>query len=70
MTLFDSNWDDEPVRLLGISVSDFASDAQMISQLDLFNPVDEAKLETSQVLKELNREITGAKLVRASEILK
>ncbi len=70
MTLFDSNWDDEPVRLLGISVSDFSSDAAMISQLDLFNPVDEAKLETSQVLKELNKEITGAKLVRASEILK
>ena len=70
MSLFDENWDDEPVRLLGISVSDFANDDVFASQLSLFDPVEEAKQETSDVLRELNKELGQGKLTRASELLK
>ncbi len=69
MSLFDENWDNEPVRLLGISLTDFASPEDTIVQMSLFDPEDEAKAETDAVLKDLNRELNG-KLFRASELLK
>jgi len=71
MSLFDDNWEGDPIRLTGLSVSDFVSEEAAATQINLFDPVDEKREETSAILKDLNKELTlGAKLKRASETLK
>jgi len=70
LSLFNSNWEENPVRLLGISVSDFAGESVMASQLSLFDESVSHREETISVLKELNSELGGIRLVRASEAVK
>lgn len=67
LQLLDDNWNGEPVRLLGISLSDFAEGAQLTSQLNLFDETEALKEETSSVLNELNAVLGGKVLKRASE---
>ena len=70
MQLFDDSWDDdEPVRLLGISVSDFISDTASV-QMDLFHIQEAQKKETRDVLQDLNRQLGKTAFVRASSLLK
>lgn len=71
MELFDDNWDEgEAVRLLGISVSDFTSDAFTISQMNLFDEREEAKQEIKEVMADLNRQLGTKAFVKASSLLK
>ncbi len=70
VSLFNSNWEETPVRLLGISVSDFAGENVLASQISLFDETVAHREETISVLKELNDELGGLRLVRASEALK
>ena len=71
LTLFDDNWDEgEAVRLLGISVSDFASDEALNGQIDLFDEKIAAEAETQSILKDLNRQIGTKAFVRAGDLLK
>ncbi len=70
VSLFNDNWDGDPVRLLGISVSDFASDTYLAKQIDLFNLEEAEKQETASLLRELNQELGGIRLMRASEVKK
>jgi len=70
LSLFNSNWEETPVRLLGISVSDFAGESVLASQISLFDETVAHREETVSVLKELNEELGGLRLVRASEALK
>ena len=70
LSLFNSNWEETPVRLLGISVSDFAGESVLASQISLFDEAVAHREETVSVLKELNEELCGLRLVRASEALK
>jgi DNA polymerase-4 len=70
LSLFNSNWEETPVRLLGISVSDFAGESVLASQISLFDEAVAHREETVSVLKELNEELGGLRLVRASEALK
>ena len=70
VSLFNSNWEETPVRLLGISVSDFAGESVLASQISLFDETVAHREETISVLKELNDELGGLRLVRASEALK
>ena len=66
----DDSWDDdEPVRLLGISVSDFISDTASV-QMDLFHIQEAQKKETRDVLQDLNRQLGKTAFVRASSLLK
>ncbi len=67
LSLFNSNWEDNPVRLLGISVSDFDGEAAVSSQISLFDESVSHREETISVLKELNEELGGIRLMRASE---
>ncbi|MBQ9327896.1 MAG: DNA polymerase IV [Solobacterium sp.] len=67
LSLFHANWEETPVRLLGISVSDFAGDAVLSSQISIFDASIARREETISVLKELNDELGGKLLVRASE---
>lgn len=70
INLFNSNWNQEPVRLLGVSVSDFASDSVLASQINLFDESIARREETVSVLNELNKELGGLKLKRASEVFR
>jgi DNA polymerase-4 len=71
MELFDENWDEgEAVRLIGISVSDFTSDAFMISQMNLFDEREEAKQEIKEVMADLNRQLGTKAFIKASALLK
>ncbi len=69
LSLFDEHWEDEPVRLLGISMSDFASSGQLVSQIGLFDPVEAEKKETERVLKDLNEQLGRTEFRRASDLL-
>jgi len=66
--LFNEHWDNEPVRLLGISVSDFESKTAAGSQLSLFDESVSRREETMAVLKELNGQLGSSLLHRASEV--
>ena len=54
LQLFDQYWEyDEPVRLLGITITDFMDEHQAIQQLNLF---EEEKIDpTQQIIDEINR---------------
>lgn len=68
MQLFDLNWNDEPIRLLGIGLSKLIDAREHMPQLNLFetNVYD----ETEEVLNSLNKMIVNGNLKRASDILK
>ena len=71
LTLFDENWDEgEAVRLLGISTSDFASEEEMASQINLFDMKEADEKETRSILKDLNEQFGTKAFVRASTLLK
>ena len=68
--LFEENWNNMPVRLLGISLSGLKDADSVSEQLDLFSYQQAEKEETRSVIHDLNR-MSGAKLfVRASDLLK
>ncbi len=70
MELFDDNWDGEPVRLAGISLSGLKNGDELVTQLNLFNNPEEDKRETAFVLQDLNRQLSGKVFRRASDLLK
>lgn len=71
MQLFDNHYEEgEAVRLLGLSVSDFASEQDLQQQLNLFEETPEDKaFETKEVLNDLNRQLGTKAFVRASTLL-
>ena len=70
MRLFDDNWENEPVRLIGISVSDFPSGNILVEHPTLFDVPDEIKEELEAVIRDLNSELGGEKLVLAGSLLR
>lgn len=70
LSLFDSNWDDDAIRLLGISISDFASEEFIARQINLFDQQSAALEQTERVLQEFNQELGFRSLVRASDLLR
>ncbi|MBR2811286.1 MAG: DNA polymerase IV, partial [Solobacterium sp.] len=70
MEIFEENYDEEEaVRLLGISVDDFADSAVLMSQMNLFEEPD-SREEVAVVLKELNHQLGSKGFMRASDLLK
>lgn len=71
MTLFDENWDEgEAVRLLGLSVSDFAGEKYLASQIGLFDMDEANREETADVIRDLNRMLGTKAFVRASTVIR
>lgn len=71
MRLFEANWEGEPIRLIGISVSAFAGDERIARQMNFFQMDEQPQFETAAILKELNQQLSfGGRLVRASTLLK
>jgi len=72
IALFEDNWEEgEAVRLLGITVGDFADESYISSQLNLFDETAAFKAETKDIINDLN-DMLGLKkaFVRASNLLK
>ena len=69
MMLFEESYEeDEAVRLIGLSVSDFADKELLLKQVSLFDaPVQES---VSEILQDLNRQLGSKGFVRASSLLK
>lgn len=67
MLLFDHNFDNIPIRHLGVGLGSLISSTQNIQQLNLFYTPNTKK---TNVLDELNKNIDGTKLVYASSLLK
>ena len=68
MILFDSSYEEEEaVRLIGVSVSDFASEEFLMKQVSLFDAPEEES--TSEILHDLNHQLGTQAFVRASSLL-
>ena len=68
MILFDSSYEEEEaVRLIGVSVSDFASEEFLRKQVSLFDAPEEES--TSEILHDLNHQLGTQAFVRASSLL-
>lgn len=68
MILFDSSYEEEEaVRLIGVSVSDFASEDFLAKQVSLFDAPEEES--TSEILHDLNHQLGTRAFVRASSLL-
>ena len=68
MILFDSSYEEEEaVRLIGVSVSDFASEEFLAKQVSLFDAPEEES--TTEILHDLNHQLGTQAFVRASSLL-
>ncbi len=68
MIIFDSSYEEEEaVRLIGVSVSDFASEEFLTKQVSLFDAPEEES--TSEILHDLNHQLGTQAFVRASSLL-
>lgn len=68
MILFDSSYEEEEaVRLIGVSVSDFAGEDFLAKQVSLFDAPEEES--TSKILHDLNHQLGTQAFVRASSLL-
>lgn len=64
--LFEKNWTEEPVRLLGIAISKFTD--ENYDQLSLFDESLSKMNETKSVLHDLNKQLGSKILIRASDL--
>ena len=67
MLLFDQHYENIPVRHLGVGLGSLISSTNNIQQLNIFQTLETPK---ANVLDELNKNITGSKLIYASSLLK
>ena len=65
--LFNENWEQDPIRLLGLTLSEFHSEQE---DRNLFNLEESEKEATASILSDLNEELGGLRLKRASALLK
>lgn len=65
--LFNENWEQDPVRLLGLTLSEFHSEQE---DRNLFDLEESEKEATASILSDLNEELGGLRLKRASALLK
>ncbi len=68
--LFEENWDNQPIRLLGICMNGLKDAGDVVEQLNLFNYQAAEKEETKSVIHDLNRMLDGNVFHRASDLLK
>lgn len=69
LLLFDRNQNGKSIRHLGIGLGSLYSKSKSISQLNIFQQAPDVK-NINTVLQELNKNINGAKLIKASDVQK
>ncbi len=67
LLLFDQNFEDIPIRHLGVGLSSLQSQDKTIQQLSIFS---QEKVKKIDVLDELNQHLSKGKLIYASKLMK
>ena len=72
MELFDENYEDQPMRHLGIGVGSLSSIHDQKIQMNLFDaPLVDPACETLDLISQLNRQLSlGGKLTTAASLIK
>ena len=68
LLLFDRHYNGREIRHLGIGLGSLYSAEHTIDQIDLFQHEIQPLNDVEDVLKELNAQLPGAHLIRASDI--
>lgn len=69
MKLFDRNYKDEPIRLLGVTLQNLSDEGSLVEQLSLFDDFSE-KSKTEVIRDLLNEEYDSPPFIRLSDLRK
>lgn len=69
MNLFEKNYDNRPVRLLGITVSNLKKKKEVLQQMSIYD-LNINKKSTTEIINDLNKILEGDYLFKASEATK
>ena len=69
VSLFEKNYDNRPVRLLGVTLSSLKEKKEVLQQMSIFD-LNINKKTTTEIINDLNKLLEGNYLMRASEVKK
>ena len=67
--LFEKNYDNRPVRLLGVTLSSLKEKKEVLQQMSIFD-LNINKKTTTEIINDLNKLLEGNYLMKASEVKK
>ena len=69
ISLFEKNYDNRPIRLLGITVSNLKKKKDILRQMSIYD-LNINKKSTTEIINDLNKMLEGEYLFKASEVVK
>ena len=69
LNLFEKNYNNRPIRLLGITVSNLKEKKEVLKQMSIFD-LNINKKSTTEIINDLNKLLEGNLLFKASEVKK
>ena len=69
ISLFEKNYDNRPIRLLGVTLSSLKEKKEVLQQMSIFD-LNINKKSTTEIINDLNKLLEGNYLMRASEVSK
>lgn len=69
ISLFEKNYDNRPVRLLGVTLSSLKEKKEVLQQMSIYD-LNVNKKTTTEIINDLNKLLEGNYLMRASEVNK
>ena len=70
LILFDSFYNDEMIRLVGVSLNNVIQESSITKQISLFeSEKEETKDQTKDLLKDLNSNFKNIQFIKASDLL-
>ena len=69
VSLFDRNYDNRPIRLLGVTLSSLKEKSEVLQQMSIFD-LNINKKTTTEIINDLNKLLDGNYLKKASEVEK
>ena len=70
LLLFDQHINGKEIRHLGIGLGSLFSKTRTVDQINLFQDVKAEPTDSTDILKQLNKQLSTGKLMKASELLK
>ena len=70
LLLFDQHNNGKEIRHLGIGLGSLFSKTRTVDQINLFQDVKAEPTDSTDILKQLNKQLSTGKLMKASELLK
>jgi DNA polymerase-4 len=69
INLFERNYDNRPIRLLGITVANLKKKKEVLQQMSIYD-LNINKKNTTEIINDLNKMLEGTYLFKASEVNK